>query len=760
MPKLLHSGPPQAKVLVVGDAPNQLDRRTGIPFSGQIGKELHSLLEEGGINPGECHYTYALDISKPSDVISFKRKKAKGAEVFLHDRPVDPSIPLCLEGLEERISSVKPEIILAFGQYSLWMLTGETSIAAWRGSMLDHHTGALLVPTYDPGLLFRQAELRHIMRHDVRRAAGGRVDPPEERFTIRPSFDAAMRALRALRGRVAWDIETTAHTYMVCIGFAWSPYDATSIPLIRPSGESWWTEEEEYTLIQTIKEVAHDPTIENVGQNFEYDNTYFAHHYGFTLPIAHDTLHLQHLIFPGQPKNLSYLSSLYLPFHRHWKDDEKDWSLEGFAQDEYFIYNCRDAVKTWAIVDSQLSLLNNFNLHEARQLHDISRSLAFELSLRGVRTDPQARAKLALELGNIYSHEIEWLSEVCGQEINPKSPKLMEFFYEDLGLPTQRNYKTGQPTLDDKALENLAKKEPLLTPIVRSLQRARSVSVVKSTFVDARLDWDGRARSSYNASGTETFRWSSSKNAFGTGMNLQNIPRDAAFGSVRNLFIPDRGKRIHDADLAGADAHVVAAIAASYGDSSLLVEFNEGGDQHMKNARGIWGESAGGDERQLAKVVVHASNYGASAKSVAINTGISVKEAELFQAKWFSLHPGIKRWHEDIWYQLQTTRTIHSRWGFQKVFFGRVDQEFKEALAWEPQHTVAITTNLIAHRLRQSPHPVELLMQVHDSIVFQTPLAFDVKRLNPFLTVPIPFDPPLCLKMKVKSSHKSWGDCE
>ena len=760
MPIKFSSGPTPARVLVVGDAPNQLDIRTGRPFSGTLGKELFGLLSEGGIEPGRCHYTYAFPVPKPSELVSFTRKKAQKGETLLFSRPVNPVVLDYQAQLEATIQSVKPELILLFGVYALWLLTGENSISAWRGSMLDHPSGALMIPTYEPGLLWRQADLRYIMRLDVQRAARGRYPAPDERFTIRPSFEAAMTALRALRGRVAWDIETTAHTYMVCIGFAWSPHDALSIPLIKPSGESWWTPEEELALVEAIREVSRRPDVQNVGQNFEYDNTYFAHHYGFTLPIWHDTLHIQHLLYPGQPKNLSYLSSLYLPYHRHWKDDEKDWSLEGFAQDEYFIYNCRDAVKTWMIVDAQLATLAKFDLTQAREFHDVSRSLAFEMSLRGVRVDPQQRAKLALELGDIYSNEIAWLSEVCEREVNPKSPALMDFFYTDLKLPVQRNYKTGRPTLDDNALEELAKKEPILLPITSAIQRARSVSVVKSTFVDARLDPDARARSSYNASGTETFRWSSSKSVFGTGMNLQNIPRDAAFGSVRNLFIPDKGRVIHDADLAGADAHVVAAIAAEYGDDSLLQEFNEGGDQHMKNARAIWGESAGPSERQLAKIVVHATNYGASAKSVAINTGIPVKEAEHFQSIWFSRHPGIKRWHEDIWHQLQTTRTIHSKWGFHKIFFGRVDQEFKEALAWIPQHTVAITTNLIADKLRKSPYPVELLMQVHDSIVFQTPLAFDVKKLLPLLTAPIPYDPPLVLKMKIKSSRKSWGDCE
>ena len=113
--------------------------------------------------------------------------------------------------------------------------------------------------------------------------------------------------------------------------------------------------------------------------------------------------------------------------------------------------------------------------------------------------------------------------------------------------------------------------------------------------------------------------------------------------------------------------------------------------------------------------------------------------------------------------EAQAEEPVEAAEAEEEVSEEKADEELEEILAEEEPAEEAAEAEeeaAPAHRLRQSPHPVELLMQVHDSIVFQTPLAFDVKRLNPFLTVPIPFDPPLCLKMKVKSSHKSWGDCE
>jgi hypothetical protein len=60
--------------------------------------------------------------------------------------------------------------------------------------------------------------------------------------------------------------------------------------------------------------------------------------------------------------------------------------------------------------------------------------------------------------------------------------------------------------------------------IFDALEEFRSISVFHNTFVKAPLDPGDRMRCMFNVSGTETFRWSSSKNAFGRGTNLQNIP--------------------------------------------------------------------------------------------------------------------------------------------------------------------------------------------------------------------------------------------
>ena len=79
--------------------------------------------------------------------------------------------------------------------------------------------------------------------------------------------------------------------------------------------------------------------------------------------------------------------------------------------------------------------------------------------------------------------------------------------------------------MNEEALERIKRIEPVLTPIVEMLQEYRSLGFFLNTFCRAKLDPDDRMRCSYNIGGTETYRWSSSENAFGRGTNLQNLPK-------------------------------------------------------------------------------------------------------------------------------------------------------------------------------------------------------------------------------------------
>ena len=65
----------------------------------------------------------------------------------------------------------------------------------------------------------------------------------------------------------------------------------------------------------------------------------------------------------------------------------------------------------------------------------------------------------------------------------------------------------------------------------------------------------------------------------------------------------------------------------------------------------------------MAKAGVHATNYGASARTLARALGVTVHVAQAFQRKWFAAHPGIRDWQRKIEEQVQLTRTVSNKFG-------------------------------------------------------------------------------------------------
>lgn len=229
--------------------------------------------------------------------------------------------------------------------------------------------------------------------------------------------------------------------------------------------------------------------------------------------------------------------------------------------------------------------------------------------------------------------------------------------------------------------------------------------------------------------------------------------------NVKRIFIPDPGYVICDSDLEQADAQVVAWEAD---DEELKQIFRDPAlDLHTENAKTIFGHSRGRN-RQSAKVGVHATNYGASARTVARALGITVHQAERFQNTWFAAHPKISEWHDSVSYSLQTTRSVRNKFGYWRYYFDRIEHLLPEALAWIPQSTVALVINRGWDNLATNIPEVEVLLQVHDSLVYQVPKArfpFLKPKIRECLEIEVPYDDPLVIPIGLKSSEVSWGDC-
>ena len=229
--------------------------------------------------------------------------------------------------------------------------------------------------------------------------------------------------------------------------------------------------------------------------------------------------------------------------------------------------------------------------------------------------------------------------------------------------------------------------------------------------------------------------------------------------NIRKLFLPDPGFTLIDIDLERADAQVVAWEAD---DPELKAIFRSGEDVHLANARSIWPGrpiDKHSPERKLAKAAVHATNYGTGANTLAKAIEAPVKEAQAFIDLWFKAHPAIKGWHQRTTHEMEHRKYVKNAFGFKKWFMGRPD--LPQALAWQAQSVVANVINMGLERIDRTLPDVQLLIQVHDSLVMQVRTT-EVRDLLPeikkALVVEVPYDDPLIIGTSTQLSDTSWGD--
>ncbi len=134
-------GNPEARLMVVGEAPGANEDRTGLPFVGQAGKFLDLLLA-------------SVDLSRKDSVYICNVLKCRPPG---NRDPMADEIELCSPFLKRQIALVAPEVILAVGTFAAQLLTGTNRpLGRLRGSVYAYE-GVPLVVTYHPAALLRNA---------------------------------------------------------------------------------------------------------------------------------------------------------------------------------------------------------------------------------------------------------------------------------------------------------------------------------------------------------------------------------------------------------------------------------------------------------------------------------------------------------------------------------------------------------------------------------------------------------------------------
>ncbi|MEX8191225.1 DNA polymerase I [Comamonas guangdongensis] len=537
----------------------------------------------------------------------------------------------------------------------------------------------------------------------------------------------------------ALDTETDSLDEMVAqivgISFSVQVGEAAYIPL-RHEGLEAPEQLDMARVLAKLKPWLEDAGKKKLGQHVKYDQHVFANH-GITVRgYAHDTMLQSYVLEVHRPHNLTSLALRHvnrtgISYEDLCGKGKNQIPFAHVAVEKAAAYSCEDSDQTldvhgvlWPQIQAHPGLLHIYEL-------EIQTSEAlFRMERNGVRIDAGELARQSNDLGaRILQLENE-AYEIAGQQFNLSSPKqLGEIFFDKLGLPVVKKTATGARSTDEEVLEKLAEDYPLPAKILEH----RSLSKLKGTYTDKlaqmALPSDGRVHTHYAQAVAVTGRLSSND------PNLQNIPVRTPEGRrIREAFVAPEGKLIASADYSQIELRIMAHLS---GDEALLQAFRQGLDVHRATAAEVFGvelDQVSSEQRRYAKVINFGLIYGMSSFGLAKNLGIETKAAAAYIDKYFQRYPGVKR------YMDETVELAHSQ-GYVETVFGRrlylpeinggngprKKAAERAAINAPMQGTAAdlIKKAMVAvqARLDEERPNIKVIMQVHDELVFELPLA-------------------------------------
>ena len=491
-------------------------------------------------------------------------------------------------------------------------------------------------------------------------------------------------------------------------------------------------------LVRTLRPVLTDGRSTKIGHNLKFDLAVLAAPHNGGLELAgplYDTMVGAWLIDPDRRsyKLDDLCKELGLRMTGFAEVTAGDKAADAFARvglEAAGDYSCEDVYGALQLYRQQVEQLAATGLD--RLLAEVEGPLIPVLAAMetaGILVDSDQLARLSIEFGQRLQTFEEEIFRVAGEPFNINSPRqLGEILFEKLQLPRGRKTKTGWST-DVQVLESLSLTHELPALVLQY----RNLAKLKSTYVDRlaslRNPHTGRVHTSFNQCGTATGRLSSSN------PNLQNIPIRTEEGRrIRSTFIAAEGCTLLAADYSQIDLRVLAHYSE---DRELTAAFHAGQDIHRRTAAEIFfvsPELVTAEMRRVAKTINFGIIYGMSSFGLSTQLHISRKEAQTFIDRYLAHFSGIKEFMESVVGQARTDGFVTTLLGRRRYLAdinstNRVRREMAERTAINTpiQGTAADIIKLAMLRvhleLRARGLQARMLLQIHDELVFEVPLA-------------------------------------
>ena len=543
----------------------------------------------------------------------------------------------------------------------------------------------------------------------------------------------AVAARLAEHDRYAFDTEATSkeplHADLVGISFSWAAETAAYVPTPLPDGTS--TE----AVLDVLRPVL-ERDAEKIGHNLKYDLLLLAQH-GLEVrgPLL-DTMVAHYLVAPEEPHNLDDVSRAVLnykmvPISDLIGDEADSDTMREVDVAEAAPYACEDADIAFRLANELEGRLKDGNVL------DIARDIEFPLihvlaamEHTGIRLDTGVLNEISEGLEERLETIETDIFELAGEEFNINSPQqLGEILFEKLDLPVISKTPTGNPSTKESVLQELSTEHDIPGLVLDW----RSTYKLKSTYLDSLGELvnpdTGRLHTSFNQTRTSTGRLSSSD------PNLQNIPIRTEMGrQIRRAFVPRDGWRLLAADYAQIELRILASMS---GDAAMQQTFREGGDIHTDAAARVYDidpEAVTPDQRSKAKEVNYGIPYGISPWGLAQRMRMPVDEAQGIIKQYRKSYSGVSRLLTELVEKAQDHGYAETLLGRRRYLpdidssnSNRRSAAERVAVNMPIQGTQAdmikIAMNRIHERLATEDWKTQMLLQVHDELVFEVPPA-------------------------------------
>lgn len=794
--KINGSGNRKSKILLVGEIPGTVEVRQKKYFMGEPGELVRKYLKSIGIDDSNAFF---------SSVVRCRAPQSR--------KPTKVEVKKCLPYLEEEIDEINPRVIGAFGNVVTYALGIGGKITSIHGSPIwSKRYNCWVLPLYHPAYVLRftnEARQRKEFVEDLGKLNKLVKDMPDKEKTnykIIKTIDGAKKATEYLIKQkwFSFDIETTNlspfKSKILCVSFSTKPNTAIVIPYQL---SEIFNEKQQKIIHKLLVKILTSKSLK-IAQNGKFDIKHLMYNKISVKNFAFDTMLAHYLLDESGDHHLSTLALVYTDMGQY-KNEVRDYikgkikigdrksTILDCPLDKLFVYSAKDADVTLRIKLILERLLKEEKLEKLFYKIVVPTAVVLaHMELAGILVDKKYIDKIVVKF-KYKIKELErdlqedkyvqkYLRQKETGEFNFRSSKqLRELLFDTIGLrpvrynkPTLRNLK-GNPSTDADSLEMLSRDNKII--LLENMMQYRKIKKFQDYILEYQKleeeSTDGRIHTDYVQSRTVTGRLASNK------PNLQNIPsvkKEPKLAKlVRNCFVASPGYTLVEPDYGQMEFRIWAHCSK---DNQLIEYINMKDDKgnpsdiHKRIASKVYRiseDKVTGHQRAIAKGTVYGIIYGRGNYSIAQEFKMIEREVERVVRGVFNEFPKAVDWIEN------NIRRAKDK-GYVRNLFGRkrrssdiysTDKKKREAAERQVKNApiqsgaadiVYLSMIKLFKEFRDSK--VRLLLNVHDSLVFEVPdkeLKEICKKIKDIMENVIKLRTPLTVDLSI---GKKLGEME